>query len=71
MPNLLEVQFGRGELAKPIHWGLQADGSVVVAGNARATNVVSRVDLAARGTRVIYLGATLFTVYGTSSPMAA
>ncbi len=49
VPNLLDVQFGRGELAKPIHWGLQADGSVVVAGNARATNVVSRIDLSALG----------------------
>lgn len=49
VPNLLDVQFGRGELAKPIHWGLQADGSVVVAGNARATNVAARVDLAPVG----------------------
>lgn len=47
--NILDVQFGRGELAKPIHWALQADGSVWVAGNARATNAVTRVDLAAVG----------------------
>lgn len=47
VPNLIDVQFGRGELAKPIHWGLQADGSVWVAGNARPATAAARLDLAA------------------------